>query len=119
MEHERKPNRLLAHKRIERHLTQARLAETLEVSLDTVRNWERGRSSPSLVMRARLCEFFSATHYSGTCRRTEGGNAMASPQKKRSYTGVFAIVLRPAPEQQSSRTQLSQDGCCTHGMRTP
>jgi DNA-binding XRE family transcriptional regulator/DNA polymerase III delta prime subunit len=61
MEHERKPNRLLAHKRIERHLTQARLAETLEVSLDTVRNWERGRSSPSLVMRARLCEFFSAT----------------------------------------------------------
>jgi transcriptional regulator with XRE-family HTH domain/DNA polymerase III delta prime subunit len=53
-----KHNLLLTQARVKRHLTQQQLAEVLGVGLTTVRHWEAGRRSPSLSLRARLCEFF-------------------------------------------------------------
>jgi transcriptional regulator with XRE-family HTH domain len=57
-----KPNDLLRQTRKEKNLTQHQLAEILNVSLDSVRSWERGRrSSPHPETMERLCTFFQKT----------------------------------------------------------
>lgn len=38
-------------------ITQSRLAERLGAQTDTVRNWERGRSGPTLRYRSAILEF--------------------------------------------------------------
>lgn len=53
-----KPNELLRQARAARGWTQQQLAEKLEISYDTVRAWERGRRTPSVTQRARLCALF-------------------------------------------------------------
>jgi transcriptional regulator with XRE-family HTH domain/DNA polymerase III delta prime subunit len=61
MEKEPAKNDLLRSAREERGWTQSDLAELLDVSLESVRKWERGTRFPSAKLRKRLCELFEKT----------------------------------------------------------
>jgi transcriptional regulator with XRE-family HTH domain len=54
-------NDLLRKARLDHGWTQERLAEELNVGVETIRSWENGRRSPGIVMRNRLCEIFGMT----------------------------------------------------------
>jgi transcriptional regulator with XRE-family HTH domain len=54
-------NDLLRKARLDHGWTQERLAEELNVGVETIRSWENGRRSPGIVMRNRLCEIFGLT----------------------------------------------------------
>lgn len=54
-------NNLLSKAREGRGWTQEELAERMRVSTAAIKSWENGRRSPSLVLRARLCEVFEMT----------------------------------------------------------
>jgi len=47
--------------RLKRHLSQLALAERIGVAAATVKNWERGRSSPWGPLRARTAEALGIT----------------------------------------------------------
>jgi transcriptional regulator with XRE-family HTH domain/DNA polymerase III delta prime subunit len=55
------PNVKLRSARREHGWTQAQLAENLVVGTSTVRSWESGSRSPSLVYRSRICTLFQMT----------------------------------------------------------
>jgi DNA-binding XRE family transcriptional regulator len=58
---ESKANILLRQARRERGLTQAKLAEMLHASEQTVSSWERGLHTPSLETISHLCQLFQRT----------------------------------------------------------
>jgi len=47
--------------RVERHLTQAQIADALKVDQSTVSYWEKGRQEPNGKQRKRLCAFLNIT----------------------------------------------------------
>lgn len=51
----------LKRARKERHLTQQQFADEFLVSVETVRNWEQGRSGPDLETLLQLFEFFDCS----------------------------------------------------------
>jgi tetratricopeptide (TPR) repeat protein/transcriptional regulator with XRE-family HTH domain len=53
------PNQRLLTARLERHLTQAQLADLLGTDANTVSRWERGLQQPSPFYRERLCKLFA------------------------------------------------------------
>lgn len=57
----KEPNEPLKQARIARNWTQQNVADMLQVSVDAVRGWERGRRSPTPRMRTKLCELFETS----------------------------------------------------------
>jgi transcriptional regulator with XRE-family HTH domain/DNA polymerase III delta prime subunit len=55
------PNEKLRNARRERGWTQSQLADELSVGESTIRSWERGTRSPSLIYRQRICTLFQMT----------------------------------------------------------
>jgi len=47
----------LTKRRMDLGLSQARLATALGVDVDTLRNWERGRTHPAARCRSRIARF--------------------------------------------------------------
>lgn len=48
----------LAAARKNANLTQQRVADTLEVAVSTVRNWETGKTTPTVSQAFALCDLY-------------------------------------------------------------
>jgi DNA-binding XRE family transcriptional regulator len=47
--------------RLEKEMTQKKLAKELETSDDSIYSWETGRSQPSIEMIRAICKYFNVS----------------------------------------------------------
>lgn len=47
--------------RLEKEMTQKKLAKELETSDDSIYSWEAGRSQPSIEMIRAICKYFNVS----------------------------------------------------------
>ncbi len=89
---------LLAFARRRRGWTQAYVAEQVDVSVETVRQWERGRHLPYQASIQRLCDLFQMTPEALGLLNEEAQRHLFKPDEALAYTHNIETSEADAPQ---------------------